>query len=162
MVPLLCGLVTPLPPQRTTWGSPCRRSRQARTDNAKRHRALGFDTLHTSRCSPVEPWGAVELPSGGLSLRMGQSWSRPFTEQGYTVWWVTRRQNMLTGHSYADMADDYARLIADEFDGEVDLVLGVSAGGEINFHLAASHPETFGHIVILAAVRRRGWWYADE
>ena len=57
------------------------------------------------------------LPSGGLSLRMGQSWSRPFTEQGYTVWWVTRRQNMPTGHSYADMADDYARLIADEFDG---------------------------------------------
>jgi pimeloyl-ACP methyl ester carboxylesterase len=82
---------------------------------------------------------------------MGQSWSRPFVEQGYTVWWVTRRQNMPTGHSYADMADDYARLIADEFDGEVDLVLGMSTGWEIGFHLAASHRETFGHIVILAA-----------
>ena len=58
---------------------------------------------------------------------------------------------MPTGHSYADMADDYARLIADEFDGKVDLVLGMSTGGEIGFHLAASHPQTFGHIVILAA-----------
>ena len=91
------------------------------------------------------------LPTGGLSLRMGQSWSRPFVEQGYTVWWVTRRQNMPTGHSYADMADDYARLIADEFDGKVDLVLGMSTGGEIGFHLAADHPQTFGHIVILGA-----------
>jgi pimeloyl-ACP methyl ester carboxylesterase len=91
------------------------------------------------------------LPSGGLSLRMGLSWSRPFTEQGYTVWWVTRRQDMPTGHSYADMADDYARLIADEFDGKVDLVLGMSTGGEIGFPLAASHPEAFGHIVILGA-----------
>ncbi len=89
--------------------------------------------------------------SGGLALRMGKSWSRPFVEQGYTVWWVTRRQNMPTGHSFADMANDYAQLVADEFDGKVDLVLGMSTGGQIGFYLAAGHPETFGHVVIVAA-----------
>lgn len=91
------------------------------------------------------------LPGGGMALRMGQSWSRPFIEQGYTVWWVTRRQNMPVGHSFADMAKDYAQLIADEFDGKVDVVLGMSTGGQIGFYLAAGHPQTFGHIVIVAA-----------
>jgi len=91
------------------------------------------------------------LPTGGLALRMGESWSRPFVEQGYTVWWVTRKQNMPRGHSYADMADDYGRLITDEFDGKVDVVLGMSTGGQIGFYLAARHPDRFGHIVIAAA-----------
>lgn len=91
------------------------------------------------------------LPSGGMSLRMGKSWSRPFIEQGYTVCWVTRKQNMPAAHSFADMADDYAQLVADEFDGKVDVVLGMSTGGQIGFYLAAAHPETFGHVVIVAA-----------
>ncbi len=91
------------------------------------------------------------VPSGGLTLRMVKSWSRPFVEQGYTVWWVTRKQNMPEGHLFADMADDYGQLIADEFDGKVDLVLGMSTGGQIGFYLAARHPDRFGHIVILVA-----------
>jgi pimeloyl-ACP methyl ester carboxylesterase len=91
------------------------------------------------------------LPTGGLPLRMGTAWSRPFVEEGYTVWWVTRKQNMPKGHSYADMADDYGQLIADAFDGKVDLVLGMSTGGQIGFYLAARHPDRFGHVVIAAA-----------
>ncbi|MHB8891472.1 MAG: alpha/beta fold hydrolase [Candidatus Limnocylindrales bacterium] len=91
------------------------------------------------------------LPTGGLALRMGESWSRPFVDQGYAVWWVTRKQNMPRGHSYGDMADDYGRLITDEFDGKVDVVLGMSTGGQIGFYLAARHPDRFGHIVIAAA-----------
>jgi pimeloyl-ACP methyl ester carboxylesterase len=82
---------------------------------------------------------------------MGQSWSRPFADAGYTVWWVTRRQNMPAGHSFADMANDYAQVIGEEFGGKVDLVLGMSTGGQIGFYLAAGHPETFRHIVIVAA-----------
>lgn len=91
------------------------------------------------------------LPTGGLALRVGESWSRAFVEQGYTVWWVTRKQNMPRGHSYADMADDYGQLITDEFNGKVDVVLGMSTGGQIGFYLAARHPDGFGHIVIAAA-----------
>jgi pimeloyl-ACP methyl ester carboxylesterase len=82
---------------------------------------------------------------------MSQSWMRPFVEQGYTVWWVTRKQSMPKGHSFADMADDYGQLIADEFGGKADLVLGMSTGGQIGFYLAARHPDRFGHIVILVA-----------
>lgn len=91
------------------------------------------------------------LPTSGLARRMGESWSRPFIDEGYTVWWVTRKQNMPQGHSFADMADDYAKAITDEFGGKVDVVLGMSTGGQIGFYLAARHPDRFGHIVILSA-----------
>ncbi len=91
------------------------------------------------------------VPIGGLALRMSRSWSRPFVKEGFTVWWVTRKQNMPRGHSYADMADDYGRLIADELGGKVDLVLGMSTGGQIGFYVAARHPGRFGHIAIAAA-----------
>jgi pimeloyl-ACP methyl ester carboxylesterase len=76
---------------------------------------------------------------------------RPFVENGYTAWMVARKRNMPRGHSFADMADDYAELIANEFSGKVDVVIGISTGGQIGFYLAARHPDRFGHIVITAA-----------
>jgi pimeloyl-ACP methyl ester carboxylesterase len=82
---------------------------------------------------------------------MRRAFCRPFLEQGYTVWWVTRRQNMPAGYSFADMADDYGQLIADEFDGRVDVVVGMSTGGQIGFYLAARHPDRAGHFVIATA-----------
>lgn len=91
------------------------------------------------------------LPTGGLFLRMSRAFSRPFLEQGFTVWWVTRRQNMPAGYSFADMADDYGQLIADEFDGRVDVALGMSTGGQIGFYLAARHPDRAGNFVIVVA-----------
>jgi pimeloyl-ACP methyl ester carboxylesterase len=81
---------------------------------------------------------------------------RPLVEAGYTIWMVTRKRDMPKGHTFADMADDYAQLIADEFDGKVDLVIGFSTGGQIGFYLAARHPDRFGHIVIAVA------GYADD
>jgi pimeloyl-ACP methyl ester carboxylesterase len=86
-----------------------------------------------------------------MAIRMVESWSRSFVERGYTVWWVTRKQNMPKGHSFSDMADDYGQLIVDELDGKVDLVLGMSTGGQIGFYLAGRHPDRFGHIAILSA-----------
>lgn len=90
-------------------------------------------------------------PTGGAARMMAQSELRPFVEDGYTAWLVTRRQDMPTCHAMADIADDYAGLIADEFDGKVDLVVGVSYGGMVGFYLAARHPERFGHIAICVA-----------
>jgi pimeloyl-ACP methyl ester carboxylesterase len=58
---------------------------------------------------------------------------------------------MPKGHTIADMAQDYAGLIADELDGKVDLVVGVSEGGMIGFYLAARHPDRFGHVAIAVA-----------
>lgn len=96
------------------------------------------------------------LATGGLSVRMKRIFSRPFLEQGYTVWWVARRQDMPKGYSFADMADDYGQLIADEFDGRVDVAVGMSTGGQIGFYLAARHPDRAGHFVIVAAGYKDG------
>ncbi len=66
---------------------------------------------------------------------------RPFAQAGYTCWLVNRKQHMPAGYTLADMAEDYAALIADELGGKVDLVLGEDFGGWIGFHLAARHPQ---------------------
>jgi pimeloyl-ACP methyl ester carboxylesterase len=73
---------------------------------------------------------------------------RRFIGNGYSLWVVTRKRDMPQGHSIADMADDYAQLIRDEFGGRVDIALCVSLGGHIGLSLAARHPDRFGHIVI--------------
>ena len=76
---------------------------------------------------------------------------RPLIEEGYGLWMVTRRRGMPQGHTIENMAADYADLIAAEFDGKVDLVVGVSLGGMIGFNLAANHPDRFDHIAVVSA-----------
>jgi pimeloyl-ACP methyl ester carboxylesterase len=97
------------------------------------------------------PGGPGNTVPSGMFLSWFLQAVRPLAENGYTAWVVTRKQNMPKGYSFADMADDYAGLIADEFGGKADLVLGLSTGGQIGFYLAARHPDRFGHIVIAVA-----------
>ena len=73
---------------------------------------------------------------------------RPFIAAGYSVWIVSQRPNMAVGYTIADIAEDYAQVIAEEFGGKVDLVVGESTGGMIGFSLAARHADRFGHIAI--------------
>ena len=96
------------------------------------------------------PGGPGNAAPSGMSMRMFPLF-RPLVEDGYTAWYVARRRDMPKGHTIADMADDYAGLVVDEFGGKVDLVVGVSYGGMIGFDLAARHPERFGHIAIAVA-----------
>ena len=96
------------------------------------------------------PGGPGNAAPSGMSMRMFPLF-RPLVEDGYTAWYVARRRDMPKGHTIADMADDYAGLVANEFGGKVDLVVGVSYGGMIGFDLAARHPERFGHIAIAVA-----------
>ena len=91
------------------------------------------------------------VPSGMFLSRVLLRAARPLVEDGYTLWVVARKQNMPKGHAMADMAEDYAGLISDELGGKVDLVVGVSYGGVIGFHLAARHPDRFGHIALVGA-----------
>jgi pimeloyl-ACP methyl ester carboxylesterase len=91
------------------------------------------------------------LPSGMFLSNVLLPVARPLVEDGYTLWMVARKQNMPKGHTMADMADDYAGLIADELGGKVDLVVGVSFGGMVGLYLAARHPDRFGHIAIAVA-----------
>jgi pimeloyl-ACP methyl ester carboxylesterase len=96
------------------------------------------------------PGGPGNAAPSGMSMRMFPLF-RPLVADGYTAWYVARRRDMPKGHTIADMADDYAGLVANEFGGKVDLVVGVSYGGMIGFDLAARHPERFGHIAIAVA-----------
>lgn len=97
------------------------------------------------------PGGPGNVVPTGMALTMYLRALRPLVENGYTAWFVVRRQNMPRGHTIEDMADDYAQLITDEFDGRVDVVLGTSYGGIVGLCLAARHPDRFGHIAIAVA-----------
>lgn len=101
-----------------------------------------------------------DVPRGVMGAMSGAQF-RAFVEQDYTVWLVTRRRGMPSGHTVSDMADDYARLIADQFGGRVDVVVGVSYGGMIAQYLAADHPDCFGDIVIALAAHSITDWGRD-
>ncbi|MGH3348512.1 MAG: alpha/beta fold hydrolase [Nocardioides sp.] len=93
-----------------------------------------------------------------MTARIARKWFDPFVEAGYAVWYVTRRRNMPPGHTVADMADDYAQVIADELGGWVDLVVGESYGGMILQFLAARHGESLGHAAIVVAAADVSEW----
>jgi pimeloyl-ACP methyl ester carboxylesterase len=97
------------------------------------------------------PGGPGNLLPSRMRMPMYQSLTRLLVRDGYTAWLVTRKQGMPEGHRIADMADDYAGLIRDEFGGRVDAVVGISTGGLIGFPLAARHRACLGRIAILAA-----------
>ena len=70
-----------------------------------------------------------------------------FLEQKYTVYEVLRRPGMPRGYAMKDMADDYAKMIREEFGGPVD-VIGISTGGSIVQHFAADHPDLVRRLVL--------------
>jgi pimeloyl-ACP methyl ester carboxylesterase len=92
----------------------------------------------------------AEATSGPMLAMMARA-VRPLVADGYDVWLASLRPNMPDGYTLAGMAEDFAGLITDEFDGRVDLVVGHSTGGLIGFCLAAGHPARFGHVVIAGA-----------
>jgi hypothetical protein len=65
---------------------------------------------------------------------------------------------MPPGHTIADMADDFARMIAEEFGGRVDVVLGVSYGGMIPQYLPALHPGSVDKVVLVVAAAEVSAW----
>ena len=97
-----------------------------------------------------------DIPRGAFG-RLAASQFQPFLDQGYTVWSLTRRRNMPSGHTIADMADDVAHVIEEEF-GRVDLVVGISYGSLIAQYLAARHPDRVAGVVLaLSGVRVSDW-----
>jgi pimeloyl-ACP methyl ester carboxylesterase len=100
------------------------------------------------------------LPTGALA-RVLVRLHRPLVDAGLAVWIVTRRRNMPAGHTVADMADDYAALIADEFGGRVDLVVGESCGGMVAQYLAAQHSERLERVAVVIAGCEVSEWGKD-
>jgi pimeloyl-ACP methyl ester carboxylesterase len=106
------------------------------------------DSSHTAHVGPTGPDGGV--PKSGYLVLMTRM-LRSFVEAGYTVFLVGQKPNLPQGCTLADMAEDYAELIVEEFGGKVNLVVGDSGGGMVGFCLAARHPDLFAHIAIVVA-----------
>jgi pimeloyl-ACP methyl ester carboxylesterase len=100
------------------------------------------------------------IPTGVLR-RMFRRQLDAFVQAGYAVWMVTRRRGMPPEHTIADMADDYAELVAEEFGGRVDLVVAESFGGMVAQYLAAGHPDSFGHIAMVVTAAELSDWGKD-
>lgn len=143
---------------------------------------VGMNRLRATRPEPrvgrfgngVEyaAWGdgaktMVWLPGGpgsdvphGAFARFAASTFQPFVDHGYTVWSLTRRRNMPSGHTIADMADDVAHSIEEKF-GKVDLVVGLSYGSLIAQYLAARHPDRVAKVALALSGVRVSDWGAD-
>lgn len=91
-----------------------------------------------------------DIPTGRAAW-MVQKQVRPYLDAGYTVWSLTRRRNMPTGYTVADMASDHAAFIREKMAGRADVVVGQSYGGLIALHLAAEHAEVVRRVVIAGA-----------
>ncbi|SOD98422.1 alpha/beta fold hydrolase [Blastococcus haudaquaticus] len=100
------------------------------------------------------------VPTGTMA-RMLVRQARPYVAAGYTVWIVTRRRDMPDGHGIADMAGDYAQVVAEQFGGRVDLVVGESYGGMVAQYLAALHPERLGHLALVVSGCEVSAWGKD-
>ena len=97
----------------------------------------------------------------GMLRRIFRRQFDAFLDAGYAVWIVTRRRGMPPEHSIADMADDYAGLIAEEFGGRVDVIVAESFGGMIAQYLAARHPDSFGRIAMVVTAAELSDWGKD-
>ena len=107
------------------------------------------DPSHTGHIGPSGGRGRAVPKSGYLVLMTRML--RSFVEAGYTIFLVGQKPNLPHGSTLADMAEDYAGLIVEEFGGQVDLVVGDSGGGMVAFCLAAQHPDLFARIAIVVA-----------
>ena len=107
------------------------------------------DPSHSGDLTRDAPAG-TEPPRSGY-LKVMATALRPFAEDGYSVFLVGHKPDLPRGCSVADLAEDYARVMVEEFGGKVDLVVADSGGGAIGFSLAAAHPDRFGHIAFVAA-----------
>lgn len=95
------------------------------------------------------------LPSGFMIRVFGQF---KHISRSYVVYVLGRKSELPEGYTTRDMAEDYAAVIRDEFDGGPLDVMGMSYGGLIAQHLAADNPELIRRLVIAMSSYR----FSDE
>ena len=72
---------------------------------------------------------------------------QPFMQE-YTIFLLTRKSGLSENYTTRDMAEDYAEMIQTEFNGKVNVIIGISYGSLIGQHLVADHPELFDHAIL--------------
>ncbi len=116
-----------------------------------------FDNSMAWSCYGIGEKVALHIPGGPGNTPPPAGWGGkymlkpllPLIDEGYRLVTVTRRRNMPQGYTVEDIAADYARMVAEEFGGQVDLIVGGSYGGMIGQYLAADYPDCFRHIVLI-------------
>ncbi len=93
-----------------------------------------------------------DIPTGMAFNTLKKSLN-PLAEK-YVIHVISRKSDLPEGYTTRDMAKDYAELIRNEFNGKVDLIIGMSYGGLIAQHFAADFPDLFGHIIMLMAAHK--------
>lgn len=94
------------------------------------------------------------VPSG-WQQRMYLSSLTPLSGD-FRVYWVNRKQGLVSGESMSDIAGHLAAAIEDEFGGEPVFLTGESAGGSVVLQLAADRPDLVHALVVVAAAYRLG------
>lgn len=91
----------------------------------------------------------------GFMLRQFVDGAKLFAKD-YTVYFVKRKRGLTPGYTTWQMANDYAVFITEEI-GKPCHVLGISAGGFIAEHFAASYPHLIRKLILtIAGTQLRG------
>ncbi len=89
----------------------------------------------------------------GLGLSMYSNPFKSFRDQ-YTQYIISRKSALPKGYTIEDMADDYAELITNHFQGSVDIIIGISFGGMILTEFCSKYPHLAKKIVIVVAAHK--------
>jgi pimeloyl-ACP methyl ester carboxylesterase len=102
----------------------------------------------------------VVFPAGGMSNANPTGFQRRVEvrlltplARAFTVYRIGRRVGLEPGTTMADLVNDYAEALGDEFGEPVD-VLGISTGGHIALQFAADRPGLVRKLVVAAAAYR--------
>jgi pimeloyl-ACP methyl ester carboxylesterase len=100
-----------------------------------------FPGIGMSNANPegIQRWGELRLLS-------------PLA-RAFTVYRVGRRVGLNSGTTMADLANDYAVALEEEFDAPID-VLGISTGGSVALQLAVDRPGMLRRLVVAGAAFR--------
>jgi pimeloyl-ACP methyl ester carboxylesterase len=100
--------------------------------------------------------GPSNANSTGWQRRYEVRWLAPLARGGFTIYRVNRKTDLKPGlTTMANLADDYALALEDEFANPVD-VLGISTGGMIAQQFALDHPDLLGRLVLGGVAYRLG------
>ena len=101
----------------------------------------------------------IILPGLGDGLRTVKGTAAPMAwmyrifSKDFTVWMVSRRDDLPEGHTTRDMAEDLKDFMDAAGIGQAD-ILGVSMGGMIAQWLAIDYPERVGKLILAVTAAR--------
>jgi pimeloyl-ACP methyl ester carboxylesterase len=87
-----------------------------------------------------------DVPTPKATARAWKAWLGPIEQHGLSIVQVGRRADLTPGSSAADVADDYAAIIREQW-GSAVAVMGISTGGGYAQFLASRHPDLVERVV---------------